>query len=85
MDPTHEVPRINPKSKEICTQIKKNYEPKQIYFLKEGAACMQANGEETNLFYNSNTLEVTREDQIKEKKLLWETLHTGCQGETQGS
>ena len=38
-----------------------------------------------NLFYYSNTLEVTREDQMKEKKLLWETLHTGCQGETQGS
>lgn len=30
-----------------------------------------------NLFYYSNTLEVTREDQMKEKKLLWETLHTG--------
>ena len=32
IDPTHEVPRINPKSKEICTPIEKNSEPKQSTF-----------------------------------------------------
>ena len=46
---------INPKSKEICTPKRKISETKNIYF--------------KIIFYDSNTLEVTRE--------LRETLHTG--------
>ena len=64
-------------------QKKKKYVPKQINFLKEGA-CMRVGKKQFILLFQYTRGDKGRSNERK-KKLLWETLHTGCQGETQGS